>query len=171
MASKIDEKIVHHETHIEDVSSTASEDLNHDEIYPLAEQRKIIRRVDRRLVVMCGVMYCISLMDRTNLSAAAIAGMTKELEMETGFLYNIVALVFFVTYTLCQPPATVLTRKIGPRMFLSTITLLWGSIMIAFGFVKNWAQLAGLRVLLGVLEAGYFPGRSHECCHKLHMLT
>lgn len=50
------------------------------------EQKKIIRRVDRRLVVTVGLMYCISLMDRTNMSAANIAGMSKELVL-TGFRY------------------------------------------------------------------------------------
>lgn len=48
-------------------------------------------------------------------------------------------------------------RAIGPRIHLGTIILLWGAIMIAMGFVKSWSQLAGLRVLLGVLEAGFFP--------------
>lgn len=46
-----------------------------------AEQRKIIRHVDRRLVVTVGIMYCVSLMDRTNLSNAAIAGMREELDL------------------------------------------------------------------------------------------
>ena len=51
-----------------------------------AEQRKIIHRIDRRLIITVGVMYCVSLMDRTNLSAAAIAGMTDELVL-VGFRY------------------------------------------------------------------------------------
>lgn len=50
------------------------------------EQRKIIHRIDRRLIITVGVMYCVSLMDRTNLSAAAIAGMTRELVL-VGFRY------------------------------------------------------------------------------------
>lgn len=50
------------------------------------EQRHIIRRIDHRLVVTVGLMYCVSLMDRTNMSAASIAGMTVELKLE-GFRY------------------------------------------------------------------------------------
>lgn len=71
---------------------------------------------------------------------------------------SIVTLVFFIPYVLFQPPATVLTRKIGPRIFLSFLTLSWGAIMIGMGFTKKWGEMAGLRVLLGVLEAGFFPG-------------
>lgn len=52
-----------------------------------AEQKKIIHRLDRRLVVVVGVMYCVSLMDRSNLSNAAIAGMTRELELTVGMRY------------------------------------------------------------------------------------
>jgi len=44
--------------------------------------------------------------------------------------YSIITLVFFIPYVLFQPPATVIMRKVGPRIFLSIITLLWGSVMI-----------------------------------------
>ena len=50
------------------------------------EERRIIRRVDLRLVATCGVMFCFSLMDRSNLGSAAIAGMTKDLKL-TGYRY------------------------------------------------------------------------------------
>jgi hypothetical protein len=52
-----------------------------------AEQKKIIHRLDRRLVTVVGVMYCVSLMDRSNLSNAAIAGMNAELELTVGMRY------------------------------------------------------------------------------------
>ncbi|KAK5144408.1 hypothetical protein LTR04_001570 [Oleoguttula sp. CCFEE 6159] len=133
-------------------SDVDSQDGYVEEFTP-AEQKKIIHRIDRRLVTTVGLMYCISLMDRTNLAAAAIAGMTKELKLN-----SIITLVFFISYILFQPPSTVLCKKIGPRIYLSAITLLWGLCMIGMGFSGSWSTLAGLRVLLGVLEAGFFPG-------------
>lgn len=120
------------------------------------EQRKILWKVDRRLVVTVGAMYCVSLMDRTNLSAANIAGMGVELKLINN-RYNIANLVFFTTYIVFQPPSTILIRKIGPRLHLAFITLLWGAVMIGMGFVKNFPQLAAMRTVLGVLEAGFFP--------------
>ncbi|KAK6540014.1 hypothetical protein TWF694_008847 [Orbilia ellipsospora] len=141
--------------HIEHHSDDSSDYVEYDE----AEKRAITRRVDRRLVVICGIIYCVSLIDRTNLGAAALAGMTVELKMNVANNgYSIVTLVFFVTYILFQPPATVAIRKIGPRVFLSIITLLWGSTMIGMGFVKRWEQLLALRLVLGIFEAGCFPG-------------
>lgn len=60
------------------------QDITHG--FTPTEQRSIIRRLDRRLVVTVGAMYCVSLMDRTNMSAANIAGMSVELTL-TGFRY------------------------------------------------------------------------------------
>ncbi|KAM0354290.1 hypothetical protein ACHAPU_001334 [Fusarium lateritium] len=135
-------------------SSEADVDVNGG--FTKEEQRSIIRRIDRRLVVTVGAMYCVSLMDRTNMSAANIAGMSAELQL-TGFRYNIANLVFFIPYVIFQPPSTILIRKIGPRFHLAIITMLWGSVMIGMGFVKKFPQLAALRSVLGFFEAGFFP--------------
>lgn len=70
---------------------------------------------------------------------------------------SIITLVFFITYIIFQPPATVLTRKIGPRIFLAGLCIAWGTVMIGMGFTHNWAALAACRVILGLLEAGFFP--------------
>src|SRR5688572_29603556 len=66
------------------LSGEHSEDVSHG--FTEKEQRAIVRRIDRRLVVTVGAMYCVSLMDRTNMSAANIAGMSVELEL-TGYRY------------------------------------------------------------------------------------
>lgn len=62
--------------HVDNVSPNEKpvQDVDVDEEYSYKEQRKIIHRIDRRLVTICGLAYCISLMDRTNTSMAAIAG-------------------------------------------------------------------------------------------------
>ncbi|KAL8683495.1 MAG: hypothetical protein Q9186_000535 [Xanthomendoza sp. 1 TL-2023] len=128
--------------------------------YTEDEIKRIVRKVDLRLIPLCGLMYCVSLLDRTNLSNAAIAGMTKELNLRTKNpdRYSVITLVFFITYVIAQPPTTILTRFFGPRIWLATITLCWGVTMIGFGFVKDWKALVGLRLILGILESGFFPG-------------
>jgi hypothetical protein len=78
--------------------------------------------------------------------------MEDDLHLKVGYRYSIVTLVFFPTYIVCQIPSTIIVRAIGPRIHLGTITIIWGGLMIAMGFVKDWQALAGLRVLLGVLE-------------------
>lgn len=151
------------ETQLEKLESPGTPPTSSDEDDPFywftpEEGRKIKHKIDRRLVLVLGAMYCVSLMDRTNLSNAAIAGMRNELFMIGNNRYSIVTLVFFITYTIFQPVATPLTRKIGPRIFLSSICSAWGLVMIGMGLIHEWQELAGLRVILGVFEAGYFPG-------------
>lgn len=63
------------------------EDLDDDPVYSYVEQRKIIHRLDRRLITIAGVIYMNSLMDRSNLPNAAIAGMNVDLDMVEGFRY------------------------------------------------------------------------------------
>jgi len=84
--------------------------------------------------------------------------MAKDLKLNIGTRYSIVTLVFFTTYIVFQFPSTIIIKKIGPRFHLASITFSWGIIMIGMGFMKTWQQLAALRVILGILEAGFFPG-------------
>ncbi len=70
---------------------------------------------------------------------------------------NIANLVFFVPYIIFQAPSILLVRRIGPRLHLAGITVLWGATMIGMGFVQSFSALAGLRAILGLLEAGFFP--------------
>jgi len=138
------------------LSDAASDEAILAEFSP-AEEKRIMHKIDRRLVLTVGFMYCISLMDRTNLSAANIAGMAKDLVL-INFRYSIITLVFFITYVVFQFPATIIIKRVGPKYFLPLITLLWGAVMIGMGFVKSWQSMAGLRVILGIFEAGFFPG-------------
>ncbi|TGJ83950.1 hypothetical protein E0Z10_g4797 [Xylaria hypoxylon] len=124
--------------------------------YTEREARKIIHRIDRRLLVTIGFMYCVSLIDRTNISLAAIAGLAEDLSL-TGNRYSIVTLAFFPAYIVFQPTSTILVRKLGPRIHISVITAAWGVVMLGMGFVQTYGQITALRVLIGILEAGFFP--------------
>lgn len=101
---------------------------------------------DLRVVTVLSILYIISLMDRINLSTAAIAGLNKELELQIGTRYSVIILNFFAAYTVFQPLGTVLTRKF---VFLSSIVLAWGIVMIGNGSVHSWKKLAGPCVLIG----------------------
>ena len=119
---------VHHDIEQTHTNTTANSDKLNDrriDAFTPEEQTKIIRRIDRRLVLTLGFLYCVSLMDRTNTGIAVVAGMGVDLAL-VGSRYSIIVLVFFITYVLLQPPATVILRKLGPRIFLPSITVLWG---------------------------------------------
>lgn len=84
--------------------------------------------------------------------------MLTDLKMGRGMAYNLVNLCFFISYVLCQPFMIVVCRKVGPRYFLPGICIVWGTVIIGFGFTKTWGGLVPLRLVLGLLESGYFPG-------------
>ncbi|KAJ8128932.1 hypothetical protein O1611_g4701 [Lasiodiplodia mahajangana] len=138
---------------VEEARTAVSDDVDE---YTDRQARKIIHRIDRRLLVTIGFMYCVSLIDRTNVSFAAIAGLANDLVL-TGNRYSIVTLAFFPSYIIFQPTSTVLVRKLGPRIHISVITACWGVIMLGMGFVKTFGEFTALRVIIGVLEAGFFP--------------
>lgn len=76
-----------HSSEKQNKETAQEEPLDEDPVYSYAEQRKIIHRLDRRLITIAGVIYMNSLMDRSNLPNAAIAGMLVDLNMVTGFRY------------------------------------------------------------------------------------
>lgn len=131
-----------------------------DDIVPNVEPEafaRIQRRVDWRLLPALGLIYGVSLMDRTNTANAAVAGMLVDLDMVKGIGYNIVTLSFFLSNVPAQPFMAVVCRKIGPKLFLPSICIAWGVVIIGFGFVHSWHVQVPLRLLLGILEAGFGP--------------
>ncbi|GAA5937716.1 uncharacterized protein JCM15063_002095 [Sporobolomyces koalae] len=135
-------------------------------------KKQTIKKIDRRLLIILSAIYAVSLIDRTNISVARVAGMAKDLKLTVGERYSIITLIFFVPYIIFELPAALLSRKIGPRALLSTITILWGSVMLGMAFVKNWEQLLACRFLLGLLESGFFPSCVYliSCWYTRHEL-
>ncbi|KAF2215432.1 hypothetical protein CERZMDRAFT_110107 [Cercospora zeae-maydis SCOH1-5] len=121
-----------------------------------AQQKRIIRRIDIRVVLVLSLMYTSSLIDRIQIGLAMITGMGTDLHL-TGAQYTTINAVFFAPYVLFQFPSTILLRIIGPKVFLASITLLWGLTTIACGFVRKYTDLIALRCVLGFCEAGFFP--------------
>lgn len=97
--------------------------------------------------------------------------MSHDLRLDIGLRYSIMTLAFFPTYIVFELPSTVLIRWIGPRIHLSAITLTWGIILIGFGYCNDWTTLTGLRVILGVLEAGFFPGCMYFLRYVIMMIV
>ncbi|KAJ0418910.1 major facilitator superfamily domain-containing protein [Aspergillus carlsbadensis] len=122
------------------------------------EHGKTFRKVDFRLMPMLMALYLIANLDRANLGNAKIEGLEADLKM-TGNDYNIANMMFFVPYILCEVPAnSLLIRFSKPSTWIGLIVTAWGIVMTCSGFCQNFGGLVGCRVLLGVFEAGFFPG-------------
>ncbi|GKT51522.1 putative transporter [Colletotrichum spaethianum] len=107
---------------------------------------------------MLAVLYLISHLDRANIGNAKIEGLAEDLNLN-GVQWNIALSLFFVPYILLEVPSNVLLKKFKrPSVYLGTLVTIWGVIMTCHGLVHNFAGLLTVRLLLGVFEAGFYPG-------------
>jgi MFS family permease len=116
----------------------------------------IMRKVAWRLVPFLSLGYLINALDRFNVSIAALT-MNKAIGL-TATTYGLGAGAFFFSYVLCQVPANLVLAKIGARAWLPLIMATWGICSAATAFVVGEKSFVAVRVLLGVAEAGFFPG-------------
>ena len=114
------------------------------------------KKVFRRLIPFLLLMYVIAFLDRSNVSFAQ-----EEFEVNFGISaasYAFGAGLFFVGYALFEVPSNLLLHRVGARWWLARIMVSWGIIATAFMFVQGPTSFYILRFLLGVAEAGFFPG-------------
>ncbi|KAH6972789.1 major facilitator superfamily domain-containing protein [Ilyonectria sp. MPI-CAGE-AT-0026] len=133
--------------------------------YPEEKRKKVFRKVDVRLIPALAILYLICHIDRANIGNAKIEGMVEDLGM-SGVQYNTVLAIFFVPYVLFEVPSNILLKRFKrPSMYLGILTTCWGTIMTCTGLVQNFAGLMTTRVLLGIFEAGFFPGAIYLCSY------
>ncbi|GJE96618.1 MFS general substrate transporter [Phanerochaete sordida] len=137
---------------VEDQLNVASSPVLSD-----AEQRRLYRKIDMRLLPILTVMLLCSFLDRGNIGNAKLQGLTTQLHL-TGSKYNNVLALYFLPYILLECPASLVMKRLRPSRWLPGITIAWGIVMTLMGLVTNYAQLVGVRVALGAVEAGLFPG-------------
>ena len=95
-------------------------------------------------------------MDRINISFASLR-MNSDLHF-SATVYGIGAGLFFIGYALCEIPSNLLLLRFGPRRWLARIMLTWGLLAAAMMFVRTPLEFYSVRLLLGISEAGFFPG-------------
>ncbi|MFI9404852.1 MFS transporter [Nocardia sp. NPDC052316] len=121
-----------------------------------ALQANTIRKITRRIVPLLMIGYIVSYIDRINVSFAKF-GMEETFGM-TATQYGFAAGIFFVGYVLAEVPSNIVMNKVGARIWLSRILVTWGIIATLTAFATNVEMVYVLRFLLGVAEAGFFPG-------------
>jgi MFS transporter, ACS family, tartrate transporter len=118
--------------------------------------RAAMRKATWRLIPLIALGYGTAYMDRVNISFASLQ-MNRDLHF-TASIYGLGAGLFFLSYAACEVPSNLLLCCFGARRWLSRIMITWGVLAIAMMFVKTPTQFYVLRFLLGMAEAGFFPG-------------
>jgi ACS family tartrate transporter-like MFS transporter len=124
-------------------------------VLELAQQRTIVKLV-KRLVPFLGLCYFVAYLDRVNLGFAALT-MNKALGI-TPEVFGWGAGIFFIGYFLFEVPSNIALERFGARLWIGRIMVTWGIVSACMAFVWNDASFLVARFLLGIAEAGFFPG-------------
>jgi ACS family tartrate transporter-like MFS transporter len=120
------------------------------------ESRAVLDRVTRRLIPFAFLCYVVAYIDRVNIGFAA-ADLQRDLGLSDA-VYGVGAGLFFLGYCLFEIPSNVLLERVGARLWIARIMVGWGLVSMATMFVSDAATFYAARILLGVAEAGFFPG-------------
>jgi D-galactonate transporter len=121
----------------------------------IAEQA-LISKLTRRLIPFMFLLYIVSYLDRINVGFAALQ-LNEALKFDPA-VFGLGAGIFFIGYFIFEVPSNLIMERIGARIWIARILVTWGIISSAMMFVNGKPMFYALRFLLGVAEAGFFPG-------------
>ncbi|KAK6848789.1 MFS transporter [Apiospora arundinis] len=121
-----------------------------------ATERKVVRKLDHRIVPLVAFLFLLSFLDRSNIGNARIAGMDEDLGL-SGDDYNWLLTIFYIPYILFEF-LIIMWKVLPPHAWACFIIFAWGVIATCQAAVTNWGGLMALRFLLGASEAGFGPG-------------
>ncbi|KAI9044234.1 putative MFS transporter [Aspergillus affinis] len=128
-----------------------------------AREKALVWKQDLRIVPLSAGVYLLCYLDRSNIGNAKILNENTgdDLLTETGmssYEYTIALMVFLIAYALFEVPSNYFLKKLKPSRWIAFLMLSWGACTMGLGGAHNYAQVTGIRFLLGVMEAGLFPG-------------
>jgi MFS transporter, ACS family, tartrate transporter len=116
----------------------------------------VLSRVTRRLIPFAFICYVIAYIDRVNIGFAA-----RELQQDLGLSateYGVGAGLFFLGYCLFEIPSNLILERVGARRWIARIMIVWGLVSMATMFITDVWSFMAARIILGIAEAGFFPG-------------
>lgn len=119
-------------------------------------EKRTLRKITWRIVPFIMILYLIAYIDRVNIGFAALT-----MKEDLGFTASILGFgagIFFLGYFLFEVPSNVILHKVGARIWIARVMLTWGVIAGGMAFVDSSTSFYVMRFLLGVAEAGFFPG-------------
>jgi hypothetical protein len=147
---------------INDVES----DNNSRQVYTrggTAEDKRLVWKQDLRILpISCGI-YLLCYLDRSNIGNAKVlnASTHNDLLSEThmtAYQYTIALMVFLIAYMVFEVPSNYFLKRLSPSKWIAFLMLSWSVMTMGLGGVHNFAGVTALRFMLGVFEAGLFPG-------------
>jgi len=119
-------------------------------------EQRVMRKITLRIVPFIMLLYFIAFLDRVNIGFAALT-----MNTDLGFspaVFGFGAGIFFLGYFLFEVPSNLILHKVGARIWIARVMITWGLVSGGMAFVQGSTSFYTLRFLLGVAEAGFFPG-------------
>ncbi|CAN8096810.1 unnamed protein product [Discula destructiva] len=146
-----------------------SPDLHHDQLEeydelgvvcpPHTTEKKLVAKIDMRLLPFISLLYLLAFLDRVNIANAKSFGLVQDLHLDAqGTQYNTILTIFFVPYVFFEIPSNILLKKLSPRIWLSICGIGFGLVMVFQGLTQNYSGILATRFFLGLFECGMFPG-------------
>ena len=123
---------------------------------PDALAARTLRKIGWRIVPFTMLLYFVSFIDRVNIGFAALT-MNKDVGLSPA-VFGLGAGIFFAGYFLFEVPSNLILHRVGARVWIARVMISWGIVSGAIAFVQGPTSFYVLRFLLGVAEAGFFPG-------------
>jgi len=140
-------------------ASTSVENAPAPRLVDEETEKRLMKKLDRRIIPICCWIYLMNFMDRVGIGNARLYGMESDLGMTEGSnQFQLAVSILFVTYCLFETPSNLIIKKMKPARYLSGLIFFWGLVATFTGFVDSYAALIACRLLLGLFEAGLFPG-------------
>ncbi|KAL8808381.1 MAG: hypothetical protein Q9182_000201 [Xanthomendoza sp. 2 TL-2023] len=111
--------------------------------FPPARERRLLAKIDLRVIPVLSVLYLLAFLDRTNIANASIYGLKEELGLDSpqNTQYNTALTIFFVSYIAFEIPSNLLLKRLKPHVWLSACMFLFGLVTICQGLVQNYSGL------------------------------
>ncbi|KAI9368417.1 major facilitator superfamily domain-containing protein [Aspergillus egyptiacus] len=125
--------------------------------YGEINEKSLLRKLDYKVLPPLTILYLLSFLDRSNVGNARLEGLTDDIGM-TGNEYLTGLTLYFIGYVVFEVPCNIILKRTTPRIWLPTLTLVWGIVATLIGVIENYAGYLTSRTALGIAEAGLFPG-------------
>ncbi|KAF5379117.1 hypothetical protein D9615_005871 [Tricholomella constricta] len=152
--SRRDSKLTNDNEKLESLSENSQSELEQS-----LEEKKLVRKLDSRILPIACLLYLFAYLDRSNLGNARLQGLTEDIlgGDKTGVLFDWINSVFFFSYIMCQVPATIASKLFPPRVWMACSAIGWGISSTLMATAFNFGGMMTARVFLGIFESGFGP--------------
>ncbi|KAI1207589.1 DNA-repair protein rad2 [Annulohypoxylon truncatum] len=135
---------------VQDAGAEVAAEIATDPTYGV-DEKKLLRKLDLHIIPL------VMLLCQVNIGNARLYSMEEDLGL-VGNQFQVAVSIFYVTYLLFEVPSNLVLKPLTPSRYIASVAVGWGIIATCTGFVHNYGALIAIRLILGVVEAGLFPG-------------